>query len=113
MATSSYITRRGPVVEMILLDWTRMSRSYYLSGAVLEGGKPRIIRPLMAHGRESPVRNTGWSGFLLDGHARWEIFEVIGSRTAEPVPPHLEDVWVRAIKPCRTTASREIRQAIL
>ena len=65
-------------MDMILLDWTRMGRSYCLAGAVLEKGDWRIVRPLPMKHRAAPVRNIGWSPFLFDGHARWEIFELIG-----------------------------------
>ena len=59
-------------MEMILLDWTRMGRSYCLAGAVTEGGHFRTVRPLFRKHQQPPVRNAGWSAYLFDGHARWE-----------------------------------------
>jgi hypothetical protein len=69
-------------MEMILLDWTRMGRTYCLVGVVAEAGKYRVVRPLPSRQRNSPQRNVGWSPFLLEGHRRWEIFELI-----KPEPP--------------------------
>jgi hypothetical protein len=100
-------------MEMILLDWTRMAKSYCLAGAVIEQGQVRIVRPLGTKNRDAPVRNVGWSAFLLDGHCRWEVFELIGLTCAAPEPPHLEDLWVRALKARRQLAPPELRRTIL
>ncbi|HMC65853.1 MAG TPA: hypothetical protein VKI65_13020, partial [Gemmataceae bacterium] len=100
-------------MDMILLDWTRMGRSYCLAGAVLEKGDWRIVRPLPMKHRAAPVRNVGWSPFLFDGHARWEIFELIGAETATPEPPHLEDLWVHGMRSRHSLASPEQRLTIL
>ena len=54
-------------MEMILVDWTRMGKVYCLAGAVADGKGWRFMRPLLAKDRDSPVRNTGWSPYLLDG----------------------------------------------
>src|SRR3954462_1655659 len=98
---------------MVLLDWTRMGRTYCLAGAVIEAGAVRIVRPLLAKHLDAPVRNVGWSAYLLDGHSRWEIFELLGLRVPRPEPPHLEDVWVRSLGSRRRLASPEQRRAIL
>jgi len=98
---------------MILVDWTRMGRTYCLAGAVFQDKHWRVVRPLLTKLREAPVRNVGWSAYLLDGHARWEIMELIGPQLTTPEPPHLEDLWVRAIKSRRSSASAEQRRAIL
>jgi hypothetical protein len=98
---------------MILVDWTRMGRAYCLAGAVFHDQQWRIVRPLLTKFREAPVRNIGWSAYLMDGHARWEVFELIGAQPAAPEPPHVEDLWVRALKPRRSSASPEQRRAIL
>jgi hypothetical protein len=100
-------------MEMDLLDWTRMGRTYCLAGAVAEQGSYRVVRPLLYRGRAAPVRNFGWSAFLLDGHERWEVFELVGVQAAPPEPPHVEDCWVRALKPTRRLASPRERCAIL
>jgi hypothetical protein len=55
-------------MEMILLDWTRMGRSYCLAGVVAETGGLRTVRSLLAVFRDAPVGNVGWSPFLIDGH---------------------------------------------
>jgi hypothetical protein len=98
---------------MILLDWTRMGTIYCLAGAVVEGSTVRTVRPLLSRGRPAPVRNVGWSPFLLDGHQRWDVFELVGPEIADPQPPHLEDVWVRTLRPRRRSAPPEQRRAVL
>jgi hypothetical protein len=98
---------------MILLDWTRMGKSYCLAGVVPQNGQLRVVRPLLARQREAPVRNVGWSAYLMDGHARWEVLELVGVQPAEPQPPHLEDVWVQGLRSRRTSASPAQRRAIL
>jgi hypothetical protein len=100
-------------VDMILFDWTRMGRSYCVAGAVWQDKGWRVVRPMLSRFREAPVRNVGWSAYLMDGHARWEIMELIDVKPAAPEPPHLEDVWVRAMKSRRSSASREQRRFIL
>src|SRR5437660_12692443 len=98
---------------MILLDWTRMGKTYCLAGAVAEKGSYRIVRPLLAKNRTAAVRNVGWSAWLLDGHSRWEVFELIAPQPAEAQPPHVEDLWVHSLKPRRCLASPDERRAIL
>jgi hypothetical protein len=100
-------------MEMVLVDWTRMGRSYCLAGAVVERKGFRIVRPLMGKFRGMPVRNVGWSPYCLEGQTRWAVFELIGPTSATPEPPHLEDQWVRTLKPCRRLAAPEVRCAIL
>jgi hypothetical protein len=98
---------------MILLDWTRMGKSYCLAGAVAEHGGYRVVRPLLVNAQREPYRNAGWAAFLLDGHARWEVFELLGVEAPPPEPPHLEDVWVRAMRPRRRMATQAERLAVL
>jgi hypothetical protein len=98
---------------MILLDWTRMGRSYCLAGVVQQDGLLRVVRPLQVRNRDAPVRNVGWSPFLMDGHSRWEIFELVGAQSAVNSPPHQEDIWVRSMRPLGTLASPSLRRAIL
>jgi hypothetical protein len=98
---------------LVLLDWTRMTRSYCLAGAVPEHGQYRVVRPLLAKNRQAAVRNAGWSAWLLDGHRRWELFELIGPQVASPEPPHCEDLWVRSLRPAHRLAPPEERRAIL
>jgi hypothetical protein len=105
--------REAPAVDLILLDWTRMGRVYCLAGAVCEAGRYRIVRPLPGHGRENPVPNQGWPPFLVDGHRRWERFELLHARPAPATPPHVEDFWVQELKPCRRPVSRQERRAVL
>jgi hypothetical protein len=100
-------------MELILLDWTRMGSLYCLAGVVVEGNFVRTVRPLLRKFRDAPVRNVGWSPYLLDGHERWEVFELVGPELAGPQPPHLEDVWVRALRPRRCSAPPALRRAIL
>ena len=49
----------------------------------------------------------------MEGHARWEIFELIGPQPAVSEPPHVEDLWVRAMRSRRRSALPEQRRAIL
>jgi hypothetical protein len=98
---------------MILLDWTRMGRGYCLAGAVFKEQRWHIVRPLLCRIREASIRNVGWSAYLLDGHARWEILELLGPEVAPPQPPHFEDLWVRAMRSRRCFAPAEQRRAIL
>jgi hypothetical protein len=100
-------------MDLILLDWTRMGRQYCLAGAVLDAHPVKIVRPLHVKQHDAPVRNLGWSPYLLDGHSRWEIFELVGPTPANPEPPHLEDLWVRSLRPRRRSATPEQRRAIL
>jgi hypothetical protein len=100
-------------MEMILLDWTRMSRTYCVTGAVHVNGQMRILRPLPRAQRDAPVRNVGWSPFQLDGHTRWEVFEVIAPEPALPMAPHLEDAWVVSLRSRRGLAAPAQRRAIL
>ena len=100
-------------MEMILIDWTRMGSTYCIAGAVQQGGGMRVVRPLWVRHRHAPVRNTGWSPFLMDGRSRWEAFELVGPEPAAPQPPHCEDVWVRDLKPLGRLAAVEQRRAIL
>jgi hypothetical protein len=98
---------------MVLLDWTRMGRTYCLAGVVAEKGNYRVVRPLLSRYKTAPVRNAGWSPWLLDGHGRWEIFELVGPEPAEPQPPHVEDIWVRSLRPRRALAPVKQRCSIL
>lgn len=90
-----------------------MGKTYCLAGVVLDDLDVRVVRPLLVRSREAPVRNTGWSPYLLDGHARWELFELVGPQLADPEPPHLEDLWVRSLRPLRRSAPPGQRRAVL
>ena len=90
-----------------------MGKLYCLAGALFREGRWHIAWPLPAKSRDGPVRNVGWSPWLLDGHSRWEIFELLGPQPAAPEPPHLEDLWVRALKPLGRLAPVEQRRQIL
>jgi hypothetical protein len=104
----------GPTVDWVVLDWTRMGRTYCLAGVVLgPGGDARVLRPLPAHARDAPVRNVGWPPELLAGRGRWELFELVGPAAADPRRPHLEDVWVEVLRPQGRRAPPEVRQHLL
>ncbi len=90
-----------------------MGKLYCLAGVVLHQGLFRVVRPLLAKNRTAAVRNVGWSPWLLDGHARWEIFELIAPEAAAPEAPHLEDFWVRTLRPQQKLATEDQRHAIL
>jgi hypothetical protein len=84
-----------------------------LAGAVREDDVYRIVRPLPARGRDFPEHKVAWSGFQLDGHTRWEVFELVGPHVTTPQPPHVEDVWVRALQPRGRLVPPVERRAIL
>jgi hypothetical protein len=111
--TLYHILPGQPTMDMILLDWTRMGKTYCLAGVVEQGGRYYVVRPLPLMKHSPAVRNVGWLGWCLDGHARWEIFELVGLQPAPPQPPHLEDMWVRALRPRRQLAAPTQRRAIL
>jgi hypothetical protein len=100
-------------VDLVLLDWTRMGKTYCLAGVIVQDGQPRVVRPLPSRNRDSPVRNVGWSPYLLDGHSRWQLFELVAPEPAFAQPPHLEDVWVRLLRPRNELASPARRRTIL
>src|SRR5438132_1160171 len=100
-------------MEMILLDWTRMGGTYCLAGAVREQTGYRIVRPMLAKNRQLPQRKFGWWFRLLEGHSRWESFELVRPSDATPEPPHLEDLWVTGMRPRQRTAPADQRRAIL
>jgi hypothetical protein len=79
----------------------------------MENGVYRILRPLPARSRTAATSKVGWSPFLIDGHARWDVFELLGPQLADCQVPHLEDVWVRGLKPRNFSASPEMRRTIL
>ena len=103
----------GCIVDMVLLDWTRMGKCYCLSGVVRQNGQLCVVRPLPAGQAAAPVRNVGWSPFLMDGHSRWEIFDLVDAKPAEPNPPHLEDLWVRGLSSRHGLVDAAVRRAIL
>jgi hypothetical protein len=98
---------------MILLDWTRMGRTYCLAGVVNDGRRYRVVRPLPVRHRGSPIRNVGWSPFLMEGHSRWEAFELVGLKEAECQRPHVEDCWVQGLRSKRRLAAGPERREIL
>jgi hypothetical protein len=98
---------------MVLLDWTRMGKVYCLAGVVADGSEFRVVRPLPARMRTGAVGNVGWSPFLMEGHTRWEVFELLKPAAALPQAPHLEDLWVGALRPRRCLAPVSQRRAIL
>src|SRR5437867_2240132 len=96
--TRKHSTRCGRghhMLEMILVDWTRMGKGFCLAGQVVQQNQPRIVRPLLAKNRGTGERKLGWPAFALAPHTRWEIFELVAPLSADPVPPHVEDLWVR------------------
>jgi hypothetical protein len=55
----------------------------------------------------------GWPAQLMNGRSRWEIFEMVQPVPEHALAPHLEDVWVRSLRPCNSRAAPEVRCAIL
>lgn len=100
-------------MDLILLDWTRMAHTYCLAGVIVHDGQYRVVRPLPARQQHGVVANVGWSPYLFDGHQRWEVFELESPQPAQPAPPHLEDVWVKSLRPRHRLAGPAERRAIL
>ena len=99
---------------MILLDWTRMGKTYCLAGAVVQDGRYRVVRPLLARYHDAPCGTL--AGRLTNSMdmARWEVFELIAPKPAAQLRRlHLEDVWVTSLRPLRRFATPEQRRAIL
>lgn len=100
-------------MEFVLLDWTRMGRVYCLAGAVFQAGQYRIVRPLPSRFKDGDAMKLGWSPFLIDGHSRWEVFDLVHPVPARVLAPHLEDVWVTTLAPRRRLATPDERRAVL
>jgi hypothetical protein len=103
----------GPTVDLVLLDWTRMGTYYCLAGATLQNGQLVVVRPLPVRQRDAPVRNVGWSAYQMDGHSRWQVFQLVAPEGASAQPPHCEDVWVRGLRPTRQVVPVAQRRAYL
>src|SRR5262249_46720177 len=100
-------------MNMILLDWTRMGGRYCLAGVVVEGSGVRVVRPMLVRGRGTNDRRSGWPAAALRGHRRWDMFELVGAELAATEPPHVEDHWVRTLRPLGRSASVNERRAFL
>lgn len=122
-------------MSFVLLDWTRMGRGYCLAGAVLGGTAVQIVRPLSVRRqragggpggvislirsffvRDLPPegdRMVSWPAFLMAGRSRWEVFDLVSPRPATSHGPHLEDTWVRGLRPWHRLATPEQRRTIL
>jgi hypothetical protein len=98
---------------MVLLDWTRMGRQYCLAGVIHQDGQVRVVRPLPARNRHCDVPNVGWSPYLMDGRARWDILELVRPEPGPGRAPHTEDIWVQDLRPRRASATPAQRRAIL
>lgn len=90
-----------------------MGKTYCLAGVVAEAGRYRVVRPLLATQRDAPVRNVGWLPRFIEGHVRWEVFELMKVEPVAPQPPHTEDLWVQAMRSRRRLADLTERRAIL
>ena len=124
-------------MEMILVDWTRMGRTYCIAGLVSEGQGWRTVRPMPVASRggssrprlwgvvdallsgpptprpSQPPANIGWSSGQLGKFERWDIVELVGPKPVEAEPPHVEDVWVQALYTTGKSVPPESRSTIL
>jgi hypothetical protein len=71
------------------------------------------VRPLQVKNRSLPQRKFGWWFRPFEGHTRWEVYELVKPESAEPRPPHVEDVWVVKLRPRGRLATPDQRRAIL
>src|SRR5947208_252354 len=76
-------------------------------------GRLRRVPTLPAYQRHAPVRNVGWPASFMDGHSRWEVFEVAGAEPAAAQAPHLEDTWVGTLRSRSRLASPAQRRTVL
>ena len=83
-------------MDIVLLDWTRMGRYYCLAGVIVQAGEYRIVRPLPALDRHKCAPINGWFASRLDGHSRWEVFEMV----------QWFDKYVKNASPRSNTAAR-------
>ena len=101
-------------MEMILLDWTRMGKSYCLAGVILqENGQLKTVRPLRASHSQLEIRNVGWPLETMEGKSRWDVFELVNPKATLLEAPHLEDLWVDGLKPRGKLNDLARRKAIL
>ena len=126
---------------MILVDWTRMGKTFCVAGVVAEVPGWRTVRPLpvplrtpsrpraglrgviealisgpknTAAPSDPPLpRNVGWFSNRLARVHRWDIVELMYPHSAEIEPPHTEDLWVCGLRPTGRSATLEERAAIL
>ena len=114
-------------MEMILVDWTRMGRTFCVAGVVAEGLNWKTVRPLRASAptrrggapslwgiielllngpQSAPLpRNVGWLPDQVAGLRRWDIVELTRPKAAAIEPPHTEDLWVRGLRATGSSAS--------
>jgi hypothetical protein len=117
-------------MEFVLIDWTRMGKTFCVAGLVAEGGAWRTVRPMPVALRPTPhigvgtqktesgslpsvPRNVGWLPRQLELFARWDILELLDPQPAEVERPHTEDMWVRLLRPTGRSIATERRAALL
>lgn len=120
-------------MEMILVDWTCMGKTFCLAGVVrdaqgwktirplprsLRGGRPAgrglwgALESVLAPATDGP-RNVGWFDNLLGSIKRWDMVELSEPQPAEIERPHTEDLWVRALKGTGRSAAPAVRYEVL
>lgn len=124
-------------MEMILVDWTRMGKTFCIAGLVSEGQGWRTVRPMPVGvrvvsprpgmwgivdavlagppkpARTEPPPNVGWFPDQLGNLRRWDTVELVGPKPVELEPPHTEDVLVHALRPTGRSVPVESRARIL
>jgi hypothetical protein len=100
-------------VDLILLDWTRMGKCFCLAGVVVDGPRLYVVRPLPVAQRGVAAQFLGWPADRCDGFQRWQVIEMVEPEPAGAKPPHVEDAWVRELRPHDRFAPAELRRAIL
>jgi hypothetical protein len=104
-------------MEMILLDWTRMGKTFCVAGLVADGSEWRTVRPMPIefHSTTRPgaLRNVGWFPSQLGKSQRWDIMHLVGTQSAALEPPHTEDIWVTEMRPAGQSFAQERRSAVL
>src|SRR5438034_10506500 len=67
------VQMRVSVMEMVLLDWTRMGRSFCVAGAAFPDTHYRLVRPLWANTGQAPVGRVRSTASRLERPVGWDI----------------------------------------
>src|SRR5262245_8769529 len=90
-----------------------MGKCFCLAGVVVDGPRLYVVRPLPVAQRGVAAHNLGWQSCLLAGYERWQVFQLVEPEPAGAAAPHVEDAWVRDLRPSGRFAPVELRRAIL
>src|SRR5437763_1944333 len=90
-----------------------MGKCFCLAGVVVDGARLYVVRPLPVGQRGGASQFLGWPADQCEGFERWQVIELVEPERAGAAPPHVEDAWVRELRPRGRFAPVELRRAIL